>query len=201
MSLEVECKYLEVDLAALRANLKKLSAKFKGLVFEENLVFDSLDHKLKNSRTLLRLRTLYSATGISYLVTLKLPKENSATCKIREEREVRVLDGPAFESILAGLGYGVAFRYEKKRESWQLESVEIDLDTLPFGDFVELEGSEEAILKLAKPLGLDNNPTSTQCYHDLNFAYQKKRGLDLDPNFVFEPLRRAELLAQVGFKA
>lgn len=36
------------------------------------------------------------------------------------------------QSLLEGLGYGVVARYEKIRESWRLEDVQVELDILPF---------------------------------------------------------------------
>jgi adenylate cyclase class 2 len=45
--------------------------------------------------------------------------------------------------------------YEKYRATFQLNRVEVVLDEMPFGYFVELEGSERAIRSAADVLGLD----------------------------------------------
>ncbi len=45
--------------------------------------------------------------------------------------------------------------YEKYRETFQLDAVEIVLDEMPYGNFVELEGKEDGIKEVAARLALD----------------------------------------------
>ena len=45
--------------------------------------------------------------------------------------------------------------YEKYRETFTLDGVEVVLDEMPFGEFLELEGEETAIRAVAARLGLD----------------------------------------------
>ena len=204
MSLEVEAKYMDQDFDKLKKRLASCQAQYLGCVFEENLVFDSIDpsKSLLASKTLLRLRTISSNQGQSYLLTLKLKVPDSANCKIRDEREVFVTDGKSMEGILQGLGYQVVAKYEKMRSTWQLLNVEVCLDTLPFGQYVELEGAEADILACAQALQLDHAMSTTKSYHDLHQDWLRQN----HPNdaktlsqvsFVFAPDIKASLWQEV----
>jgi adenylate cyclase class 2 len=59
------------------------------------------------------------------------------------------------QRILEALGLRVFFTYEKYRETFALEDVEVMLDELPFGTFVEIEGEDLVqISRTAESLGL-----------------------------------------------
>jgi adenylate cyclase class 2 len=57
--------------------------------------------------------------------------------------------------ILERIGLEPVQVYEKYRETYEMENVEIVIDQMPFGDFVELEGEERDIRETAGKLGLD----------------------------------------------
>ena len=155
MPLEVERKYLHVDFAALRRTLYDLGARTSGAHFESNWVFDTPDIQLFESRRLLRLRSQEWPDAVRHVLTLKLPASQSGHFKVREERELEVADGAAMRAVLEGLGYAVGACYEKIREPWRLEDVEVELDVLPFAEVVELEGEAAHIERAATRLGLD----------------------------------------------
>ena len=75
--------------------------------------------------------------------------------KIREELEIEVNDFDTAAAILQRLGFEPVQVYEKYRETFQLGPVEVVLDELPFGNFMELEGEEGEIVAAAARLGLD----------------------------------------------
>jgi hypothetical protein len=55
------------------------------------------------------------------------------------------------DAILRGLGYAPRLRYEKFRCVWELAGgPDLFLDILPFGHFLEIEASPEAIGSLAR---------------------------------------------------
>ena len=196
MSLEIECKYLDVDHAALRTILKALHASCAGRWFESNVVFDDHARSLRASGTLLRLR---EAAGRAIL-TLKraVDEASSPLAKKAEEIETEVQDAGSLAAILAGLGLCPALRYEKIRETWKLLDCEICLDTLPFGDFVEIEGSETGLAACAKALGLPARQASTATYHELNRQHRAARGEAPDESFVFAAADKARLLARLS---
>lgn len=185
MPLEVERKYLNVDFELLRRRLQDQGATRLGAHFERNLVFDTPAAKLRQSRRLLRLRTQEWPGRTRHLLTLKLPAPDSGPFKAREERELEIADGSAMQGLLEGLGYGVAARYEKIREPWRLEDVEVDLDILPFAKVVELEGLAAHISRMQERLGLDNAQISIKTYHQLHQDWRRRRSLPPDLSFVF----------------
>ena len=198
MPLEIEVKFLDVDHAALRERLAGLEAHYVGRWFEANIVFDDAQRSLKATGTLLRLReksghvvlTLKRAVGDTATVNAKV------NAKIYDETEIDVADAASMRAILAGLGYTPALRYEKIREKWTLLGCEVCLDTLPFGDFVEIEGDEEDISACAKALALPRDKASTATYHDLNRQARETSGAPPDESFVFDDAVKASLLAR-----
>lgn len=182
MPLETEIKFKGADFDRVRTILLALSAERKGRWLERNLVFDDVDRSLRDKSVLLRLRQDRNA-----VLTLKQPPaKESPDVKVFHEHETIVQDFDAMRTILEGLGYAVAFRYEKVREEWVLDGVHICLDELPFGRFVELEGERVAILALAREMGLPLDTSTTATYHALNQSWRKQEGLAADENFVFD---------------
>ena len=192
MPLEVERKYLHVDFAVLRRTLYDLGARTPGAHFESNWVFDTPDIQLFESRRLLRLRSQEWPDAVRHVLTLKLPASQSGHFKVREERELEVADGAAMRAVLEGLGYAVGARYEKIREPWLLEDVEVELDVLPFAEVVELEGEAAHIERAATRLGLDKAEISTKSYHQLHQDWRRLHNLPPDFSFVFDAERRSD---------
>lgn len=192
MPLEIEVKYLDADHDALRLRLRELGAQCLGRWFEANMVYDDAKRSLKAQGTLLRLRQ----KGERFVLTLKRASaQTSQTAKIYEEHETGIADTAGLRGILEGLGYLPALRYEKIREKWTLHGCEVCLDTLPFGLFVEIEGSEADILACAQTLALPQDKASTATYHELNRRHRAAAGLAPDESFVFDPATKTKILA------
>lgn len=203
MAREVERKYLGADFARLRGLLAAQGGRSGGVHFESNILFDTPDSALHGSGRLLRLRTRRWAGREDHVLTCKLPRLTpahgpEAGFKIREEHECRVEDARGMRAILEGLGYAAAARYEKFRESWMLDAVSVDMDILPFGQVVELEGDAGRIVKLEVLLELDKLPTSTDSYHILHQQWRAKQQLPPERSFVFTPHEAARWRAVLG---
>jgi adenylate cyclase class 2 len=84
--------------------------------------------------------------------------------KVREELEIEVGDFDTAVLIFQRLGFKPVQVYEKYRETFQLADVEVVLDEMPFGNFLELEGSEEGIKTAVASLGLDWSQRLTTNY-------------------------------------
>ncbi|MBU1039938.1 MAG: class IV adenylate cyclase [Proteobacteria bacterium] len=194
MALEIEVKYLNADHADLRQRLSRMGAHGVGRWFEANVVFDDAARSLKAAGTLLRLR---EKSGRVVLTLKCASAENvSDAVKVCDEHETDVADAASMRQILAGLGLTPALRYEKLREKWLVLGCEVCLDTLPFGDFVEIEGSEEDIATCAKALELQSDRASTATYHDLNRQHRESSGLPPEESFVFDDAAKSRLLAR-----
>jgi adenylate cyclase class 2 len=71
------------------------------------------------------------------------------------------------ESIIENLGFQKALIYEKRRQTWQFRAVEIVLDELPFGQYMEIEGSITAIAEAEMLLEIENLTIENETYPHL----------------------------------
>ena len=152
-NLEVEVKFLVADLAAMRQRIEAAGGVLhRGRVYERNIRYDNAWQGLMRQDKLLRLRQ-----DSRNVITFKGPAQNVdvAQVKIREELEIEVNDFDTAAAILQRLGFEAVQVYEKYRETFQLGPVEVVLDEMPFGNFMELEGEEGEIVAAAARLGLD----------------------------------------------
>ena len=143
--MEIEVKFYLSDLPALQRRLETLGARLlQARTHELNLRFDTPDGRLERNQQVLRLRQDRQA-----VMTYKGPGEDRQGVRHREEIECTVSDFQTACSLLEALGYQVSWVYEKYRTVYALGEVELMLDELPFGDFVEIEGPDVAALQQA----------------------------------------------------
>ncbi len=151
--VEVEVKFLLDDFDAIRRRLDGVGAPLVApRVFERNVRFDTADESLLARQELLRLRQDTRARltfkGLS-------AQDEQSEAKVREEIEIEVSDFDRMSAILQRLGFRPVQVYEKYRQTYQWRAVEIVLDEMPFGRFVEMEGAEADLKTVAAALGLD----------------------------------------------
>jgi adenylate cyclase class 2 len=150
MGTEIEKKYrLTAERAeVLRVRLRALAGEAaRGVEFEENTIYTGA--RLDAGVRALRLRRV----GARALLTLKEREPSTNAIKRQREEETEVADAEVMNAILCALGYTPALVYEKRRETWHLDGIEVVIDELPFGWFAEIEGDAEAII--AAELRLD----------------------------------------------
>jgi adenylate cyclase class 2 len=195
MAVEIETKFAVSSFGTVREALTRAGGRLLSRVFEENLVLDTGEGALRRQGMLLRLRR--DGRG---RVTLKLPAagEKSPGLKIRPEFETEVADLDVLKTIFGHLGYRPALCYEKIRETWDVGDAHVCLDRLPFGRYLEIEGTRDAIPRVAAALGLSMDAALTATYHDLFQAYLAACGLPPADSFVFDPPLRRELLAALA---
>ena len=148
--LESEIKFLIPDRLFTRKKILGLGALPRGKFFEKNIRFEDSDNTLIGKKCLLRLRHDQKST----LTFKSPPPEDSQQVKVLKELEVEVSDFQTMKSILESLGYHGEQVYEKWRETLVLENVHFCLDTMPYGNFLEIEGSQKDIRYYARILGL-----------------------------------------------
>lgn len=151
--LEIEAKFYVAKPDAMRATVLAAGATLKKeRVFEKNILFDNDQGELRRKGSVLRLRQ-----DAQVRLTYKgIPAEAvQSQVRVREEVEMAVSDFDSAETLLQRIGYHPQMTYEKYRETFQLGDIEIVLDKLPYGHFIELEGPEAAIEPTAKTLGLN----------------------------------------------
>lgn len=151
--LEVEVKFLLAEPTAVRERILQVGAELtKPRVYERNVRFDTPDNALLSRLELLRLREDTAVT-----LTFKGPAAADLTseAKVREEIETQVENFEQMALILERLGFAPQQVYEKYRETFHLHGVDLVLDELPYGTFLELEGSEQAIHEMTAVLDLN----------------------------------------------
>uniref|UniRef100_A0A7C4EJ36 CYTH domain-containing protein n=1 Tax=Fundidesulfovibrio putealis TaxID=270496 RepID=A0A7C4EJ36_9BACT len=192
MALELEAKFAVESLARVAGRLRGLHAVPRPARAEANIVYDTPERALLARGELLRLRRTDKA-----VLTWKRPAPGEAVegMKAMEEVETRVEDFEAMRAILNGLGYREALRYEKCRQVWTLPDAVVCLDLLPFGEFVEIEGTSQSIAATAALLGLDMAAASARTYHDLFRLHLAAHGLPEGDSFVFSPADDARVRA------
>lgn len=98
---------------------------------------------------------------------------------------MEISDPKKMKMILENLGFTKKLIMEKYREKWQLGNVEVVVDRLPFGNFIEIEGNKKEIEKTAKLLSLSLADGITDTYWGLWENYRKKKGIK-DKNIIFK---------------
>ena len=170
MAIEIEKKY-KIDkrlLVELTAKLGELNAEFSSEVFEENYL-----HRggvLDERGAVLRLRKTNEKTIFTY----KEKVVNDSDFKHQIEFETEVSNVEATEHIIEKLGYKLAVIYEKHRKTWHLGNVEVVLDELPFGYYMEIEGAIDDIVEAEKLLGAANLEIEARGYPRLTLKYGKQ---------------------------
>ncbi|MGH9903100.1 MAG: class IV adenylate cyclase [Pyrinomonadaceae bacterium] len=177
--MEVEKKYRVVRerQELLRQRLAEVGASFVGEEFEENTLYAGAG--LDPRSRVLRLRR---AAGRAVL-TYKERFASASAIKRQREDETRVDDPDALASILGALGYEPALVYEKRRQTWRLAGVEVVIDELPFGSFVEIEGEESTIAAAEQLLDLSEAVAEHESYPELTVRYGEKRGSVTEARF------------------
>ena len=151
--LEIEVKFYLHDLKSIRQRIIDLDAQCHGRFFETNLRFEDSRNSLVKNNALLRLRK-DTKTTLTYKSN---PPEDNKEFKVFNELEVEVGEFKTMRQILAALGFHVAQKYEKWRETFSLGDTHFCLDTMPFGDILEIEGQKKEIRHFSDRLGLNWN--------------------------------------------
>ena len=187
--IEKEAKFYVRDLKKIEQQIKAFGGVIvQPRVFESNLRFDTSKGELSASYQVLRLRQDMRAR-----LTFKGPADPNSEVSARLEYEVEISDLATGRHILEALGYQVITIYEKYRTSYALDDVEISLDEMPFGSFMEIEGADtQHIQAMAGKLNLKWENRSALSY--LRIFSQVKEQLDLSMrNLTFDNFLEVEI--------
>ena len=193
--LEIEVKLAIRSLQRLRRDLLEMGCKETvPRSLERNWTWDFPGQPLRQQGKLLRVRQFAGRC----LLTFKGAARQSRHFKIREERETEVQDPETLGVILGRLGLDVFFRYEKFRTSYSLRlrgmrrSVDLSVDETPIGNYLEIEGREADIHRVAEKLGFEEDAFIKESYLAL-FSKSRWRKGQRDmvfPEFVKAKTRR-----------
>ena len=187
--LEMEVKFYLSDPASFEQRLRSIGANLiQPRTFETNLRFDNADLALTKEHRVLRLRQDQGT-----FLTYKGPSEWGKTVAVRQEIEIEVSDFDSTRLLLESLGYHINVRYEKWRTKYQLENLEIDLDEMPFGHFVEIEGDDaKKIESMAAMLSLAWPNRVNDSYMKLFEFLKNKKHLTVE-NLTFDDFKEHKI--------
>ena len=190
---EIEVKLKVDDPRSLRKKLKDCGFEVvERRHFESNLVFDFRNSRLRNSRSLLRLRN----KGTCHILTFKGPPHPSESYKIRPEIEMEIGDGETLQHILKALGLRPTFRYEKYRTIYaekgrrkRPDTPLLVFDETPIGPYIELEGPWTWIDRKAQRLGYQKADYIRASYAALYRKQCRRKGVK--PNDMVFPANKS----------
>lgn len=165
--IESEIKLRMRGPAPAREALARLGARLvRPRHLEDNTLLDDAGRSLLGSGRLLRLRR----TEAGGVLTFKGPRRIEEGIRSREEIEVAAEQPDVLLALFAGLGLEPVFRYQKYRETYAWNDVEIVLDETPIGTFLEIEGPLAGIHKAAAALERGPQDYITSSYAGLFLA-------------------------------
>ena len=158
--LEIEKKYRlpEERRALVVASLEAAGGVFEREDREENTIYGG--GVLADTGAIIRIRR----TATHSFLTYKRRIEDQSEVKQQIEYETKVSDPEAADNIIRGLNLEPRLLYEKRRRIWKFRDVEVVIDVLPFGLFMEIEGSISSIKDVETLLGINDLETEPETY-------------------------------------
>ncbi len=174
MQIEFEVKVLDVDVDSVRTRLLELGANKIGEFDSRRFVYDFSPVK-ENSWLRLREQGQQGQQGAQVQLTIKEIEHDGV--EGTRELEVLVEDFDKMHAILQKLGYQSRAYQENRRESWELDGVQVEIDFWPrIPAYVEVEGdSEESVMQVLAKLQLNDGVVTSENTTKVYARY----GLDL----------------------
>lgn len=172
---EQEVKFYIHDLAGLIARAQVTGADLaRERVFERNLRLDTPEGDFAKAGRVLRIRQ-----DDQVRVTYKDNARSENGVMVRTEIEFNADNFEVTRKLFEALGYRVSVIYEKYRQVYRIGDVELMIDELPFGSFIEIEASNAVLIEgVAQMLGLDWSKSINTNYLGLFEIARKNRGFD-----------------------
>lgn len=170
MHIEYECTILKIDKEKFIEKIEKLGAKKVGDFYQKRYVYD---FNPVNPNKWIRLRNNGKKTTLTIKNIVDKNKIGGT-----EELEIEVSDFENTNKILETLGYKSRNYQENKRITYELDDVEIDIDSWPMiPTYVELEGkNEQSVINLLKKLEVEEKDITN---YDVVSIYKEIYGIDI----------------------
>ena len=168
MKTEFEVRVLEINHDELVEKLESLNATKVFEALQERKVYD---FNPVDPKRWIRLRT----NGLKTTLTIKDITEK--TIDGTKELEIEVSDFNETDKILNQFGYHSRSFQQNYRIQYNLDGVEIDLDSWPMiPEYMEIEGkNEEEVYKTLEKLGINKEDITTL---DVDSIYKEIYGID-----------------------
>ena len=145
---EVEIKILNINPSKIKNIVLKNGGKKIRKVFQKNVFYENQITKKKG--IVVRIRQEKQ----NFWLTLKSPMQIQKGHKVRKEYELNIDSFEFAEGMISLLGLKQIGIGECKREYFKLKNCIVEIIEMPkIPTFLEIEGSEQNILKVAKILG------------------------------------------------
>jgi adenylate cyclase class 2 len=182
MSIEIEKKYrLSAEqLGFVEQALLEEGAEYIGEDAEENVIFGG--GVLETDGAVVRIRRTQNGNKLTY----KRRILNDLPIKQQIEHESEVGDPDEVAEILGLLGLKPRMVYEKRRRTWRFRSVEVVLDELPFGQYMEIEGPITGIAEAEMLLGIEHFEPEHETYPRLTARLGTLVGDVVEARFTME---------------
>jgi adenylate cyclase, class 2 len=179
MAIETEKKYRmnPQQREQVLKNLEEIGAEYLHKDFEVNQIYGG--GILEEEKAALRIRKTDGKT----LLTYKRRVGNLSNLKQHIEHETEVGDAETMENIIKALGFELGLVYEKYRQTWKFQNVEIVLDELPFGLYMEIEGKITDIGLAEMLLDIEDYELEPETYPKLTFDLGEKNGNCIEARF------------------
>lgn len=180
--IEIEKKYrlTKEQFERVKADLDEFDAEYIGEDFEENILYGNKEFEMR--KAVLRIRKIVGKTILTYKQFIP----NPTGAKKHIEHETAVEDAEQTEKIIQYLGLEKKIIYEKRRMSWKFRDVEVVLDKLPFGLFMEIEGSITAIREAKMFLEAEDFEIENKTYPFLTFESGRKIDGIIEARFLIK---------------
>lgn len=167
--IEYEVRILEINTDEIKNKLEELNATLVEDVFQRRYLYD---FNPVNPDKWIRLRTNGTTT------TLTIKDVQSSKIDGTHEMEIVVDDFETTNEILNELGYKPRGIQENKRIKYDLNGVEVDIDTWPrIPSYLEIEGkTEEEVYNTLELLGIPRNKAISL---NTQSIYKEYYGIDL----------------------
>ncbi len=165
---EIEAKILNINIAEIEKKLAKIGAKKLGEKFFRSISFDYPGFPMDKEASWVRMRD--DGKNITLAYKKRLGAKESGNDDGMEEIEFEVSDFELARQFLLKLGLIEKFSQEKKRITWQKDSITYDIDTWPqLNTYLEVEGDnwenvDKAIIELGFDLKDKKICSATQIY-------------------------------------
>jgi adenylate cyclase, class 2 len=182
---EIEVKLRCADLAAFARAGIVLEVE-RARHFEDNWLLDTPAHALGRRGAVLRVRV---ADGEGLLTYKEKAGQDAPASEFKLRVEIETPLGAPSKAIeiFERLGYRKVFRYQKYRTVYRAalpgdgsRHLKVMLDETPLGNFVELEGEEEAIAEAVELLGAARRDRILDSYIALQAAHCRRLGRPLE---------------------
>ena len=184
INISKEVKFELKDNEDIIRKLRKKRAVLIGGFKEKTTRYDDENGNYEKDGKFIRVRS-----GLKNIISFKEKLDDSKDDTIlkRNDIEVEIGDISKMQYILEVMGLKKTCTMEKYRLKWKFEDVDLNVDELPFGLFLEIHGEEEQIAKVMEELELARENIVPGTYWDIFEKYKRSNNIeDSIKNIEFE---------------